>query len=456
MKIAIVGGGWAGLAAAMLLRRQGHIVAVFEAARSLGGRARRAHSRSLDQMMDNGQHILLGAYTETQAVMQDLGLDTGRLFHRGPLALESADGSFRLRATPLPAPFHLLGGILAARGLTLKERLGLITLTRALQAGGWKPAAGLSVAQWLEQGGQSQQAIRRFWQPLCLAALNTPIEDACALLFAHVLRDSLGGPKTATDILIPRVDLSQLWPDEAGRQLGGNDFQGGGLHLGHTVRRLGCSASGVTVGDTPFDALIVAGNAPSTLRLLEQLPEADGSQRYLDMLSGLDFLPIATVTLQLERSWGLPRPMMLLWDDPGKLQFGQWLFDRGAFAPAPAQGRLAAGGAPDADEAQLLHIVVSNATAMQQHAQDDVVRAITAQVRTQARRFGSMPRVTGHDVIVEKRATFAARPGLARPTVATPWPRVWVAGDWTDTGYPGVLEGAVRSGREAARSLLER
>jgi len=403
-------------------------------------------------MIDNGQHILLGAYTETLSIMRELGLDPHQMFHRERLALQLADGAFHLRALPLPAPLHLLGGIATARGLSPLERLRLVTLTAALRPQGWKTTAGLSVAQWLEQGGQSPHAIRSFWQPLCLAALNTPLERACAQLFGHVLRDSLGGSSTATDVLIPWVDLSQLWPDEAGRQLNGNKTQGAGVHLGHPVRRLACSASGVTVDGAQFDAAVVAGNVPSTRKLLEQLAPLPDGDAYLATLSAFSYLPIATLTLQLEQPWGLPRPMLLLRDDPATLQFGQWLFDRGALAP---RGTLP-GGATEQEEARrLLHIVISDASAMQQHPPEEVVRAVSRQVQVQAQRFGAMPRIAGHDLIVEKRATFAATPGLARPAVATPWPRVWVAGDWTDTGYPGVLEGAVRSGRAAASSLLQ-
>ncbi|MDS1142089.1 hydroxysqualene dehydroxylase HpnE [Pusillimonas sp. SM2304] len=453
MKVAIIGGGWAGLAAAWSLHRQGHAVSVFEAARTLGGRARRVSSRPLGQIIDNGQHILLGAYTDTLALMGELGLNPCERFHRERLTLQSADGAFLLRALPLPAPLHLLGGIATARGLGPLERLRLVTLTATLRARGWKTAAGLSVAQWLEQGRQSPHALRSFWQPLCLAALNTPVDSACAQLFAHVLRDSLGGAGRATDVLIPRVDLSQLWPDEAARQLNGGNTDGAGVYLGRPVRQLACSAAGVTVDGAQFDAAVVAGNAPSARKLLEQLGPQAGSDAYLAMLSAFTYLPIATLTLQLERPWGLPQPMLLLRDDPARLQFGQWLFDRSAFAASRSVS--SSHTAKQADAPRLLHIVISAASAMQQHPPAQIADAVIRQVQAQTRRFGPMPRVTGHDLIVEKRATFAATPGLARPPVATPWPRIWAAGDWTDTGYPGVLEGAVRSGRAAARSLLQ-
>ena len=455
MSIAVIGGGWAGLTAAWSLLRQGQSVELFEAARVLGGRARTVHARKLDLPIDNGQHILLGAYTETLTVMQELGLDPDLLFHRESMALDSADGAFRLHALPLPAPLHLLGGVLSARGLSLKERLGLIRLISTLRRQDWTPAAGLSVLQWLQQGRQTPHAIRMFWQPLCLAALNTPIDQACALLFAHVLRDSLGGSKTDTDILISRVDLSSLWPNTLASRFDELASQGARLHLAHAVRQLDTCPTGVYVDGQHFDAVVVAGNTPSCLKLLQQLPAMDGSQAYLAMLSNFRFLPIATLTLQLEQAWHLPHPMLMLQDSPEQLQFGQWLFDRSAYAAKnltmPNQSDNTALNAQ-----RLLHVVISDASALQAHAPSDIAQAIIKQIQTQTRRFGNMPHVVNYELIVEKRATFAATPALPRPGVNTPWPRVWVAGDWTDTGYPGVLEGAVRSGRAAAQAISSR
>ncbi|HWK69712.1 MAG TPA: hydroxysqualene dehydroxylase HpnE [Burkholderiaceae bacterium] len=451
MKVAVIGGGWAGLAAVHRLKRHGHAVTVFETAHTLGGRARRVHSRTLDAPIDNGQHILLGAYTETLDLMRDLGLDPDALFHRERLSLESADGRFKLRAAALPAPLHLLAAIAGARGLGPREKLRLIAITSRLQGRGWRVAQGLSVAEWLDQGGQSPRAIRRFWQPLCLAALNTPLESACAQLFAHVLRDSLGGTRHASDVLIPNVDLSRLWPDRLEAWLAENEKDGprSRLYRGHAVRKLACEGAGVKVDDEFFDAAVVAVNAPAAHKLLAQLDPTPEGVRYLDALSAFSHIPIATLTLRLARPWALPQAMLLLHDDPVRLHFGQWLFNRRSLR-GPATKDTAA--VSDAD-APLLHIVVSDAGALAEQPRERVVAAIVEQIREQTRRFGSMPSVAGHSLIVEKRATFAALPGLARPGNGTPWPRLWTAGDWTDTGYPAVLEGAVRSGRKAADLL---
>lgn len=428
MTTAVIGGGWAGLSAAVRLRQAGHNVVVFEASRTLGGRARRVDSPSLNTSIDNGQHLLLGAYTETLALMRLLGLDPDAQFDRLPLALSAADGSFALRVPTLPAPFHLLGAILGAHGISFTERVAVARLIQALKRHDWVTPADQTVAQWLRQGRQSARVIRMLWQPLCLAALNTPLDLACAQLFARVLKDSLGGPRSACDVLLPKVDLSSLWPDHVEHAFAAAPGARLTVRRGHAVRHLALHRSGVLLDGEFFDAAVVAANTPAALRLLRQLPASNTGMQYLHMLEAFTFLPIATVSLQLKHAWRLPQAMLLLKDDPGSLQFGQWLFDR--------DGRF--------------NIVISDARALQSAPRQGAVAAIIQQVREQTRGFGHMPDVSGHEIIIEKRATFAAVPGLARPGNRTAWERVWAAGDWTDTGYPGVLEGAVRSGRDAA------
>ena len=428
MKVAVIGAGWAGLSAAVALRRSGHAVHVFEASRTAGGRARRAENRIPGLPLDNGQHILLGAYTRTLALMQELKQSPEKLLRRIPLDLRSADGRFRLRAAPLPAPLHLVAGLARASGLSIAERFGLARSIARLRLAGWHTSPGLSVSQWLDANRQSGHARSVFWRPLCLAALNTPPEEACAQLFARVLRDSVGSDARACDILVPSTDLSSLWPDRAVALLKDQ----GGVRLGHAVRSLSSGSDGVLVDGLRHDAAIVACNTPSAHRLLGQLTSTPGSAQYLDSLAAFDFIPIATLTLQLRRPWPAPAAMLLLWDAPERLEYGQWLFVDGTLA----------------------HVVISDARSLQEQDPKRVVDAIVGQLQRQAGQ--ALPEIVEHHLIVEKRATFRARPGLARPANATPWPRIWVAGDWTDTGYPGVLEGAVRSGEQAAWLATEK
>ncbi|WP_460874900.1 hydroxysqualene dehydroxylase HpnE [Paralcaligenes ginsengisoli] len=434
MKIAVIGAGWAGLSAALGLQRQGHHAVVFEAARIPGGRARSLHSPRLNATIDNGQHILLGAYTETLALMRELDLPIESRLLRLGLNLQAADGSFRLRAPVLPAPWHLLAGMVGMRGLSLPGRFRLVALIHRLKKQRWQLPDSLTVEQWLTQGHQSIHAMRCFWTPLCLAALNTPIDQASAQLLANVLRDSLGARRADSDMLLPRVDLSELWPAQAARQLD--------IRYGHAIRHLNTCSTHIAVDNDPFDAVVVATSAHSAARLLRQGTPTPAGNEYLARLAAFRYTSIATISLKLEHAWNLPCPMLMLYDYPDKRQFGQWLFDR---------SRIAARGSALQDAS--LSIVISNAGALGSHTRDEIVTGALQQIREQTRRFKPMPKVLGHELIVEKRATFAAVPNLKRPGNATPWPRVWAAGDWTDTGYPAVLEGAVRSGKRAAELI---
>lgn len=463
MNIAVVGAGWAGLAAAVQAADLGHDVTVFEASHHLGGRGRGVDSRRLGRRIDNGQHILLGAYTATLALMQRLGADPQDRLLRMPLTVESADGGFRLQLGRAGPPLHLVTGLLAARGMPALHRWRLARALQHLKARNWTTAPGATVGHWLAQHRQPDALVRRFWRPLCVAALNTPIETACAQLFANVLRDSLDSHPHASDFLIPRTDLSALWPDAVARRPLRPGQRPVSLRTGSVVTALGLDPAPqhpdpahaatrrpgrIRIHGEPFDAAILACNVPSTLRLLHSLPDAaraDAAARQtLQALAAFDYVPIATVSLALARGWPLERPMYLLDEDRGAGRYGQWLFDETVI-------RTASGGAPLSPS--LLHVVISDAADAASLGQGALVTAIQRQLAHEGRRFGAMPPVTHHDVIVEKRATFAAVPGLQRPVARTPWPGLWFAGDWTDTGYPAVLEGAVRSGQAAAQGV---
>ena len=451
MNIAIVGGGWAGLSAAVTAVRLGHEVRLFESAAVLGGRARSVHVPALDADIDNGQHILLGAYTATLDLMRDLGLDPASRFTRLPLCMRSADGTLRMRALPgLPAPLHIAAGLLAARGLAWKEKRAALRAMMLLRRNGWNTPRGATVREWLSLALQPPRLQRMLWTPLCIATLNTPVERACAQLFAHVLRDSVGASgRGASDMLIPRTTLSELWPARV-EELALN------IHPSTTVRRLrhadagscgrkaadaeaagpGAGTRRLALDERPetYDAVLLCGNAPSTARLLATLPPRPDGDAFLDDLLAFEYAPIATLTLELERPWTLPASMLLLDEYRERGHYGQWLF----------QGQDA--------ERRLLHVVVSDADALLRRERSAAVEGMIGQLREQLP-AGAMPAVLRHALIVEKRATFLAVPGLRRPGNQTPWPGVWVAGDWTDTGYPAVLEGAVRSGRDAALAM---
>ncbi len=442
MKVAVIGGGWAGSSAAWTLYRLGCQVHIFESSHVLGGRARSQYSKRLNITADNGQHILLGAYDHTLRLMQEMGLDTDSLFLRLPLRLCTLNEDIDFRLGRLPAPLHLAVGLLRSRGFSWSDKWGLAKVARALHDTARPPQPGCTVSQWLERLGQSPRIQAQFWRPLCIAALNTPPGQASAELFMAVLRDSLGSDARACDILLPKVGLTQLWPEHLPSAIR--------RHLGHTVRQLKTEPHAVYVDDHGFDAAILATNVPSALRILQSQPprtpvrpgaEAE-VESYIRALQAFDYAPIATLTLRLERPWRRQAPIRMLHENVSMGHYGQWLFNRATFGLVP-------------EDQHLVHIVVSDAGPLLRLPRETAVNALLEQLRAEVGAPDDLPAVLAHELIIEKRATFLATPGLPRPDNATPWPRLWTAGDWTDTGYPAVLEGAVRSGVRAAKAVHE-
>ncbi|MEI7570622.1 MAG: hydroxysqualene dehydroxylase HpnE [Alcaligenaceae bacterium] len=436
MKLAVVGAGWAGLSAAVTLKSFGADVTVFEAAPITGGRARRVDDTQMGAI-DNGQHLLLGAYTETLALMQILHpqQSTHEFIVRQALHLESAGGAFRLRAPALIAPFHTLAGLLNAKGLTWQDRWRALSMMLALKRNHWQALPMTSVAQLLNQHQQSARICQYLWTPLCLASLNTATAEACAQLFLNVLRDSLDAPRAHSDMLIPKVDLTTLWPQAAADTVT--------MRYRHIVREITPTAAAVIIDGEGFEGCILATPPYACARILKPEAPTEQSDQLLRQLNAFCYRAIATLTLQLDSNWELPQPIMLLDEDAARGHLGQWVFKR-----------------PQTSDQ--FSVVISDAEDFLKHDRAQFIERIGAQIREQTQRHpslrhtrhGSMPAIKTHRLIVEKRATFAAVPGLQRPTNQSPWPRLSLAGDWTDTGYPAVLEGAVRSGKQAAQILM--
>lgn len=420
-RVAIVGGGWAGLACAVELSAAGVSVCLFEAARQLGGRARRVEIDG--QALDNGQHILIGAYHETLRVMRLAGADPGRLLLRLPLELTFPRGGFSIRLPRLPAPLHLAAGLLAASGCSLGEKLAAARFCHALRSGGYLLANDVSVAEWLDRHRQRGNLRRFLWDPLCLAALNTAPENASAQIFAGVLREVLSGARENSDLLLPRADLSRVFPDAAARFIAAH---GGEIRLSRRVARI---ERPLAIDGEHFRHAVIAAAPRHAAKLLQKHPE---THEIAALLETYRFEPIGTVYLAYPRALRLPSPMFGM---HGPL--GQWAFDRGR--PGGARGLVgcvlsARGGWEERDNDAL-------AAALHEELQETLGRAL--------------PGPLWRRVIRERRATFSCRPGLPRPASATALPGLWLAGDYACAGYPATLEGAVRSGCQAAREILD-
>lgn len=422
----MLGGGWAGLAAAVELADSGRQVTVYEAARTLGGRARRVELNGV--VLDNGLHILIGAYRESLRLIGKVtGAPEAGLLRR-PLEL-TVPGKFRLRAAPLPSPLHLAGGLLRAHGLPLAERLGVARFMARLRAMRFALACDTSVDALLTQFGQGPHARRYLWEPLCVSALNTPPAEASAQVFVNVLRDSLSGRRADSELLLPTRDLSALFPEPAARFV---ESAGGRVVLGCAVQELARSTDGFVVrtpeGATGFSEVICALPPYRVAETLAGLPELAAC---VAKVSRLRHEPIYSVYLQYAGTVALPQAMFGL--AGGR---AQWVFDRGRLCAQPG----------------LVGVVIS---ARGLHQELDQER-LAAEVHTELKQVVTrLPAPSWTRVIAEKRATFACVPGLERPEQRTPVPGLYLAGDYTASPYPATLESAVRSGVACARMILE-
>lgn len=413
--VAIVGGGWAGLACAVDCVRHGLRPTVFEAAPQVGGRARTVHMDGLP--LDNGQHILIGAYSETLALMRTVGADPDALLQRLPLALEFDDG-FSLRAHG-SGRASIAIAFLRARGMSWRDRLAALRLMRAIRR---TPAADESVAALLARTAQTPGTITHLWAPLCVAALNTSIEQSSARVFARVLTDSLLGPPGAADLLLPRADLGSLLPEPALFWLRAH---GALVNTGARVRTVREQAGGFAIdcGDSAprFDRVVFACSPHQLPALLVDLP---GLQDIGRQLATLEYEAITTVYAAFDAGTRLPAAMTgFVAGEP------HWVFDRGQL-----------GGPPG-----LLASVVSAASG----TRDETERAVLATLRSQ---FPSLPDPLWVRTISERRATFRCTPG--RAAIEQPRDtRIAIAGDYLIADYPATLEAAVRSGLAAASRL---
>lgn len=431
--IAIVGAGWAGVASAITLHDLGYRVRVFESSHLLGGRARCATDSTFGTI-DCGQHLFMGAYTHTLKLIDRLNPCAPGdlpLLSRVPLYLMSASQDFKF-STPSGwrPPLHLAIGLINAKGLRWRDKFKLAQCLLAID----RPPAQATVLGWLTHHKQPSVLVDKIWQPLCVAMLNTPVEHACATLFVRVLHDTLASStRGATDLILAQTDLSSLAPQRLTQIV---DCQ-----LGHTVGDLRCRTDSIQVDGQSFDGCIVATPPYRAATLLAQ--SGLHQPRLASLLTELNqftHAPITTCYLRLVAPYPLPAPMLMLTENPAQGWFGQWLFERQTHDKIARQTDWV--------------VVISDSAQAIAHADKEaLIKGIYAQLTHQLSAQRSLPPIRAYRVITEKKATFVARPGLIRPNGRTPDPRLMLAGDYTDTGYPAVVEGAVMSGLQAAQNL---
>lgn len=451
--VVVIGGGWAGLSCAAALAGQGIQVTLLEKRNRLGGRACSFPDSSTGDEVDNGQHLLMSCFSESLRFLERIGTADGIHFQDN-LEVAMIDPSGRRSAfhcAPLPAPLHLLGGVLGHGALRLSDRLRLIRSWRnirrrlatperssAREPGG--SGTDTTVEEWLDHLGQTPGTRRAFWHPMAIATLNEDPRQASSALFEVVLRQVLQGGRPGSRLGLSQVPLSRLVDPAVRRYV---EERGGRVILNAGVSRIGLERDGVRSvrlrdGSEIAASVVVSAVPPTVLpRILpEEIPPEDP---FFGRARDVGSSPILSVHLWYDRSI-LDLAFAGLLDSPV-----HWIFG------------ARRGHRSDEDAGQRVALVSSGARELMDRPAEDLARLADAEVR----RYLPAAReaVLEHSVVLKERsATFAPGPAAQelRPAQATPIPNLFLAGDWTDTGLPGTLESAVLSGHRCAGLIADR
>ena len=483
--VVVVGAGFAGLSAGVRLAEAGARVLVLDARARLGGRATAFADRETGELVDNGQHALMGCYTETFAFLRAIGAE-GYVRWQPELAVTTIerDGRVsRMRCPSLPPPLHLVAGVFTWSALGWRDKVAVLRMAGPLRAaqrelaqGRLKPApttdaqettagAGFgrpdavvgsgfrlrgtlrrnspkpfaeavsrtdteTVAEWLDRHGQTPRLRELLWDPLALAALNQPPEQAAAPYFTRVLAEMFGSDPKAAAIVLPTRPLHEMYAEPARAFI---EARGGAVRTGANARieleRSDLRA--VRVGDETWHPRAVICAVPWFALADTIVGDVDAVRPVLDAARDTEGSPIVTVNLWFDRAV-MDEPFVGL---PGRMM--QWVFDKRTLIGETASHlSLVSSGAADVlrwTNPQLIDAALDDLRGALPHLRDaHVVRAT---------------------VIREPRATFSLAPGQPpRPATRTAVAGLFLAGDWIDTGLPATIEGAVRSGHRAAEA----
>ena len=434
--IVIIGAGWAGLSAAVKLTQQGYKVTVFESAKQAGGRARSVNFNDLD--VDNGQHLLIGAYTECLDLMKTVGINIETALKRLPLLLTViGKTNLILQAPALPAPLHLLYALVTAKGLNIKDKIAAVRFGLSLQKHNYQFNQDISVEELFSLTKQTTVLIKQLWEPLCLATMNTPIKTASANVFMRVFRDAFTNKTKDADSLLPTTDLSNLFPNAAVKYI---ESKGGKVHIKSRVDNIEIIENKITSVTAKINneleniktSQVIIAVAPQNINKL--ITDTSALVNISENINKMTYQPIVTVYLQYLENVQLTQAMIGLSNT-----LSQWVFDRGSFC----------------QQKGLISVVIS--TIGEHMTMDDakLTQAVHDEISVL---FTKQPTLIDSFVIREKRATFACTANInnIRPTNITPVEGLYLAGDYTDTGYPATLEGAVRSGIAASNLIIDK
>jgi squalene-associated FAD-dependent desaturase len=439
-RVAVVGGGVAGLAAACALAQDGYAVELFERRPYVGGRASSYQHPGVEEVIDNCQHIVLGCCTNLLDLLRRGGAEDAMRWSDSITFLEPGGRRTRLAPSALPAPFHSTPSFLTSKALGFRDKMAIARAIAAFLKGSRPEDDRKNFAEWLRRTGQTKRAVEHFWKPVLFSALNEDPERISVRYAAKVFRDAFLFSAEAGHMGVPRVPLSEMY----GRVATAIEGAGGQLYLRATVEGMSLDeATGrwrLHVGETTseFDAVVVALSFEGLQKLLPALPEGPPHERLERLLAGFSHSPLTGIHLWFDREiTDLDHAVLL---DTTI----QWLYNTSRLQPERQAIR----------SGHLIELVVSASKSLVPMERQAI---IDLAIRELGLFFPAMQsaRLLKAAVVKEVRATYSIVPGLdtIRPDAESGWPGLLLAGDWTATGWPSTMESAARSGYLAAEAV---
>jgi squalene-associated FAD-dependent desaturase len=432
LSVAVVGGGLAGLAAGCALSEAGFRVTLFERRPYLGGRASSYEHPGTGEVVDNCQHVLLGCCTNLLELYRRTGVTDKIRWYDRLTFLEPGGRASVIGSAPLPAPLHTSPSFLRAACLAFADKISIARAMMAMTPSEPKDN-GQSFLDWLRRHGQTERAIERFWKTVLVSALNEDLDRVSITYAVQVFRESFLKSAAAGRMGVPSVPLTELY-NAAGEYIRARN---GVVQVRSSIDRFSADANGVVLSNNSkelrFDYTVMAVPFDALERMLPGAPEADSLR---SMLGRFETSPITGIHLWFDRQiTGLDHAVLLD-------RTIQWMFHKSRL-----QGRADTQGS-------YVELVVSSSKSLVEKSRNEVIELALKELR-EFFPAACQAQLVKATVIKEVHATYSPLPGVDRyrPGNATEWPRVFLAGDWTATGWPATMEGAVRSGYRAAEAL---
>jgi squalene-associated FAD-dependent desaturase len=443
-KVAVVGGGLAGLAAGSVLAENGFRVTLFERRPYLGGRASSYQHPGTGEVVDNCQHVLLGCCTNLIEFYRRIGVEDKIRWYERMTFLEPGGRASVIQPSALPAPLHTAPSFLRASCLSLTDKFSIAAGLAALTPIALRDT-GESFLQWLRRHGQTERAIDRFWKTVLVSALNEEIDLISIPYAAQVMRESFLKSRAAGRMGVPTVPLTELY-NRAGDYI---TARGGAVRFRANVESFRAEFAEVKLllpgEEESFDFVIPA--VPFDV-LSRMLPETTAAEPLRQTLSRFETSPITGIHLWFDRQiTDLDHAVLLD-------RTIQWMFHKSRLLVAAGANKGSNGNRKGTENNSYVELVVSSSKTLVEKSRQEIIDLALSELREffPEARAANLVKST---VIKEVHATYSPRPGIEshRPSPETVWPRIFLAGDWTATGWPATMEGAVRSGYSAAQCV---